>query len=141
MNLTEISEFFAKRDISWQDHDPEALTATHIENGTVISPLFGQLNGRNAIRKSYMEWFTTFPDTEFLAEHQLIDGNKVVQFIKLTATQQSDFCGYPPTGKRFHIQAASLYILSDEGIAEEIRIYDFTGVLVQLGAIQAKPGF
>ena len=139
---TEIEEFFAKRDKAWQDHDAEALTVSHTEVGDIDSPLFGNLRGRTAIRKSYIEWFTTFPDTKYFSENLLIDGNRVAQFINLTGTQQRDFCGYPPTGKRIQIRGASLCFMIEGRISREVRTYDFTGsVLLQLGVLKAKPAF
>jgi steroid delta-isomerase-like uncharacterized protein len=141
MDRTEISDFFAKRDKAWQDHDIEALVAGHTEDGEIESPLWGNVKGRSALRKSYTKWFATFPDTEYHSEHLLIDGDSAAQFIKITGTQRGDFCGYPPSGKRFQFRGTSLIFLKDGSIEQEIRTYDFTGVLMQLGALKAKPAF
>jgi hypothetical protein len=35
---------------------------------------------------------------------------------------------------------AIIYLLKDGLIVRERRVYDFTGLLVQVGAIKAKPG-
>lgn len=141
MDQREILEFFTKRERAWQDHDAEALTVGHTEDGELESPLWGNIKGQSALRKAYIEWFATFPDTEYYSEHLLVDGDRVAQFIKMTGTQQRDFCGYPPTGNRFQIRGASLCFLSNGRINREIRTYDFTGVLLQLGALKAKPAF
>ena len=141
MDRTEILEFFAKRDRAWQGHDPEVLIAGHTEDGEIDSPLWGKLKGHKAIQKSYIDWFATFPDTEYFSDHLLIDGDRAAQFIKITGTQQRDFCGFPPTGKRFQFSGASLYFLKDGRIEREVRTYDFTGLLLQLGALKAKPAF
>ena len=141
MNRTEIAAFFTMRNKAWKNHDAEALSSSHTENGEIDSPLFGAIKGRNAIRHAYAEWFLIFPDTEYYSEHLLIDGTKAAEFIKLTGTQQRDFCGYPPTGKRMQIQGASLCFLKEGKIEREIRTYDFTGVLLQLGVLKAKPAF
>jgi steroid delta-isomerase-like uncharacterized protein len=141
MTRSDFSDFFAGRDKAWQDHNVEALTASHTPDGEIESPLFGKLKGETAIRKSYIEWFSTFPDTEFSCEHLLIDGDRVVQFVKITGTQNRDFCGFPTTGKRMQIRGISLYFLVEGKIKREIRNYDFTGVLLQLGLLKAKPAF
>ena len=141
INRADISEFFANRDKAWQSHSADALTSTHAPDGEIESPLFGNLKGREAIRKSYMEWFATFPDTEFNSEYLLVDGNSVAQFLKITGTQQRDICGFLATGKRMQFRAASLYFLKDEKIIREIRAYDFTGVLLQLGVFKVKTAF
>jgi predicted ester cyclase len=45
----------------------------------------------------------------------------------------------PPTGKPFRLQVVRLYTLANGQIATERRIYDFTGMLVQIGLLKAKP--
>jgi ketosteroid isomerase-like protein len=47
--------------------------------------------------------------------------------------------GLPPTGKPFRLPAVFLYELRDGRIVRERRIYDFTGLLVQVGVLKAKP--
>lgn len=141
MNRAEIAEFFSRRDIVWQRHDSAALAADHDENGEVDSPLFGMIKGRKAIQDSYAQWFSSFPDAEYSTEHLLIDGNHTVQFAKMAGTQQGDFCGFSPTGKRFEMRCAFLFSFDNDRIAHEVRIYDFTGILLQLGVLKAKPAF
>jgi len=141
MTREEISEFFAKRDEAWQRHDFTALAADHTENGGVDSPIWGSVKGRSAIQNIYIQWFYSFPDAEYSTERLLIDGNQAVQFVKMVGTQKADFCGLPPTDKRFEAHCAFLFTFADNKIAHEIRIYDFTAILLQLGVLKAKPAF
>lgn len=138
---SEISDFFAVRDKAWQEHDAETLTEGHAENGEIDSPLWGTIKGRSAILKSYVEWYATFPDAEYQTERLLIDEDSAAQFINMSCTQQRDFCGFPATGKRCRFRSASLFLFTDGRIAREVRTYDFTGILFQLGALKAKPAF
>jgi len=141
MTRAEISEFFSRREEAWRRHDYVTLTENHTEDGEVESPVGGHVRGREAIQNIYMGWFSSFPDAECFTEHLLIDGNKAVQFQRMVGTQKGDFCGLPPTGKRFEIHCAFLFIFSEGKIAHEIRVYDFTAMLLQLGVIKAKPAF
>ncbi len=141
MNREEILEFFIRRDAVWQRHDSAALAANHTENGEVVSPLRGKVKGRSDIQYTYSDFFASFPDAQYLTENLLIEGNRVAQFIKMTGTQRGDFCGLPPSGNRFQMRCAFLFSFQDDRIAHELRIYDFTGILVQLGVLRAKPGF
>ena len=141
MTREEILSFFARRDEAWQRHDAVALAADHDEDGAVDSPLGGEVKGRGAILNIYRQWFLSFPDAKYFTEHLLIDGNKAVQFIAMSGTQKGDFCGLPPTGKRFEMRCAFMFSFADDKIAHEIRIYDFTGILVRLGVLTAKPAF
>ena len=141
MTRSEISDFFDKRNKAWQEHNTQALAESHTPDGEVESPLFGNLKGQNAIRKSYIELLSIFPDMEFYSEYLLIDGDRAAQFLKMTGTQQLEFCGFPASGKRMQFRAASLCLLENDKIAREIRTYDFTGFLLQLGVLKAKPAF
>lgn len=141
MDRKEILKFFAGRDEAWQRHDAAALAADHSEDGAVNSPLWGEVKGRSAILNIYSQWFLSFPDAQYFTEHLLIDGHQAVQFIKMSGTQKGDFCGLAPTGKRFKMRCAFMFSFADDKIAHEIRIYDFTGTLVQLGVLKAKPAF
>lgn len=141
MTREEIVEFFTRRDAAWQRHDFAALAADHAENGIIDSPYRGKVQGHGAILNSYSDFFTSFPDAQYLTENILIDGNKVVQCTKMTGTQKGDFCGLPPSGRRFLIRCTSLFSLAEDRIAHELRVYDITGILVQLGILKAKPAF
>jgi predicted ester cyclase len=141
MTHDEIKEFFARRDEVWQRHDFVALAQCHTEDGEVESPFRGDVIGRGAIQDIYRDWFVSFPDVEYVTEHLLIDGDKVVQFVKMFGIQKGDFCGLAPTGKRFEMRCAFLFFLAGDKIAHEIRIYDLTGMLLQLGVLTVKPAF
>jgi hypothetical protein len=39
------------------------------------------------------------------------------------------------------MRGSFLFFFADGRIKREIRIYDFTGILVQLGVLKAKPAF
>lgn len=141
MSPEEISSFFAKRNESWRCHDVAALVAEHAEEGEVESPVYGNVKGRSAIQNTYREWFSSFPEVEYFTEHLLVDGNRAVQLVRMTGIQKGDFCGLAPTGKRFEARCVFLFFFADNKIAREIRIYDFTGILLQLGVLKAKPAF
>ena len=47
--------------------------------------------------------------------------------------------GFEPTGKRFQMSVAFVHLLKDRKIVHERRIYDFTGLLVQIGILKARP--
>lgn len=141
MTRGEIAKIFARRQEAWQRRDAEALAADHAEDGVLESPVGGNVKGRSAIANIYRGWFSSFPDVEYFPQHQLISGNQAVQFVRMVGIQQGDFCGFAPTGKRFEVRCAFLFFFADGKITHEIRIYDFTGLLLQLGVLKAKPAF
>ena len=59
----------------------------------------------------------------------------------MLGTQRGDFCGLAPTGKRFEVRCAFYFSFANGKIAHEIRVYDLTGLYVQLGVFKPKPSF
>ena len=141
MLRSEIEEFFRGRDEDWNRHDIEALMADHTEDCEVQSPVWGDVVGRSALHKIYTTWFYAFPDAQMTTEYLLIDGDRAAQFVRMTGIQKGEFCGLAPTGKKFEVHCAFLFTFSENKIVREIRIYDFTGILLQLGVLKAKPAF
>ena len=45
----------------------------------------------------------------------------------------------PPSGKRIEQTIAYILTFQDGRIAKEVRIYDFTSLLMQVGVMRAKP--
>jgi uncharacterized protein (TIGR02246 family) len=139
MTREAIHELIGRRLAAWHARDTVALAATHAPGGSVTSPTGGVLEGRAEIERVYRTWLTAFPDLVFEPVDLLIDGNRVVQIARITATHSGDFFGLAPTGRRLEFQAALLMTVADGLVTDERRIYDFTGVLVQIGVLKAKP--
>lgn len=139
MTREEIAEFFVRRTEGWSTHDVGALARMHAVNGVVRSPMFGQLNGREAIATSYASLFRMFPDWTFMSDALVIDGDRVAQPFQATATHSADFMGLHATGRHFRIEGVRLYTMKDGLIQEEKRVYDFTGLLIQVGVLKSKP--
>ena len=45
----------------------------------------------------------------------------------------------PPTGRHVTIPVVFLYEFKDGKIVRDRRVYDFTGLLIQIGTLKAKP--
>ena len=135
--LQAIVERFAA---TWQRRDPAGLAQHHAPDGVAESPMYATLRGRKAIEDAYRAFFTSFPDATFALEQIIIDPPYVVLFSTVNATHQNDFFGLPGTNRRIDFRMARLMTMNDDGlIHHEERIYDFTGLLVQIGLLRAKP--
>lgn len=139
MTREEIRTFFERRQAHWNARDPLALANGHAEDGTVVSPMFGTHRGRSAIRDLYTTMFATFPDWTFTSEDLLIDGHRVAQPFSAGATHVGIFMGLAGTNRRFTIQGVRLAEMGDGVIQYERRVYDFTGLLIQVGVLKGKP--
>ena len=124
----------------WQRRDPIGLAGHHAQDGVAESPMYATLRGRKAIEEAYRALFTSFPDAAIDVENIVVDPPHVVLFNTFKATHRNDFFGLPGTNRHIEFRVARLMKMNDEGLIEhERRIYDFTGLLVQLGVLRAKP--
>jgi predicted ester cyclase len=135
----EIEHLFEMRMKAWKSRDPGRLAATHTVDGRVSSPIFGKVDGRPAIEQSYRDLFTQFADWTLEGEPLVIDGQRVAQAFQVHATHTSEFYGLAATGRRFTLQGVVMFEMAAGKIAVEKRIYDFSGFVVQLGLIKARP--
>jgi steroid delta-isomerase-like uncharacterized protein len=139
MTRADITTFFDRREQAWRSRDVATLTAGHTEDGVVVSPMFGTVNGRPSIEKTYRDLFVAFHDWDYENEVLICEGNRAAMPFMLRATHSSDFFGVPATGRRFEIHGVMVYTLDKGHISHERRIYDFTALLIQIGVLKAKP--
>ncbi len=139
MTREEIVALFEQREAGYDDLDAIALAADYAEDAIVDSPTGGTHQGREAIAAVFSTFFGAFPDVKMRTERLVIDGDYVSQLLTAEGTDLGRFLGIEPTGKSFRLSAAFFYELKGRQIVRERRIYDFTGLLVQIGALKAKP--
>ena len=120
-------------------HDPPGLAQFHAVNGTVESPMYGTLNGRAAIEEGYRAFFTSFPDVTTEIEAMVVEPPHMAIFATVTATHVNEFFGLAGTNRRIDFRLSRLLQMEGDLITHERRIYDFTGILIQVGVLRAKP--
>jgi steroid delta-isomerase-like uncharacterized protein len=120
-------------------HDPKGLASLYAPNCRIDSPLFSAIHGRPAAEESFREWFRIFPDVEFKLETAAIDPPNASITTLNTATHEGDLFGLPASHKKVEFRTVRVVTFGDGLITTERRIYDFTGLLVQLGVLRAKP--
>jgi uncharacterized protein (TIGR02246 family) len=139
MTRDDIATLVKRRNAAWAAHDAAAVAEFHAVNGTVASPVGGVLKGRDEIARIYRLWFSAFPDIHMEQDALLIDGDRAVVIARMAGTHSGDFFGLAPTGRPMEFQVALVLTVADGLIVDERRIYDFTGLLVQVGVLKAKP--
>lgn len=139
MTRAEILAFFEGRLEKWRNHDATSLANDHAEDSLVQSPTQALQRGREAIESVYRLWFTAFPDYQFLQEEMLIDGQRAAVIARIVGTHAGEFFGMAATGRRFECRVVFIYTLKEGQIVHERRILDFTGVLLQIGVLKARP--
>jgi steroid delta-isomerase-like uncharacterized protein len=136
----DVFALFDRREDAWRRRDPAALAADHSEDGVVVSPTGGVLEGRADIERIYRVWFTAFPDLTFGTEDLILDDDRAALLCRVTGTHAGEFFGVAPTGRKIEFTGVFIYRLENGLIAHERRVLDFTGLLVQVGVLRAKPG-
>ena len=139
MTREQIFALFNRREAAWGARDAHALASDHAPDGVVVSQTGGVLEGRAEIERIYRVWFLGFPDMTFTTEDLLVDDDRAALLCRITGTHLGEFFGMPPTGRRIEVSGAFIYRLQDDQIIHERRVLDFTGVLIQVGVLRAKP--
>ena len=139
MTRDDIVALLARRHDAIVRRDAAALMADYAEDAVVESPLAGIVKGREALAQVYRAFWTAFPDRVDRFEEPIVDGDRAAQVDTITGTDLGGFMGLAPTGKPFRIPIVHLFTFDDRHIVHERRIYDFTGMLVQIGVLKAKP--
>jgi steroid delta-isomerase-like uncharacterized protein len=128
-----------RREAGMAARDVEMLQSTYADTAALESPLAGSVVGRDAVTRVYASFFQAFPDATISSEPPLIDGDSAALVSTISGTHHGDFLGLAPTGKAFRFRMVALLTFRDGLIVAEQRIYDFTGLLIQLGVLKAKP--
>src|SRR5262249_32929478 len=139
MTREEIIAFFERRQAAFDNLDAAALAADYAADCAVDSPTGGTHHGPAAVQHVLQAVVSGFLDLKVRLEGRVIDGNQVAQILNFEGTHIGEFLGLPPSGKPFRVTAVFVYELRGREIMRERRIYDFTGVLLQIGVLKAKP--
>jgi steroid delta-isomerase-like uncharacterized protein len=135
----ELTTIFERRQDAYENLDARRLAADYREDCIVDSPTAGRHEGRQAIEEVFRAWFKAFLDFKMVSEQLIIDGPKVAQVLRIEGTDIGGFMGLPPTHKAFHVPVVCVFEFDGQQIVREQRIYDYTGLLVQIGVLKAKP--
>lgn len=127
----------------WQDavvqRDLPTLTHVYAEAVVLESPMAGTVVGREAVIKATASLFAVFPDPVAEAEPPLVDGDRAAIAVEFSGSHVGSFMGLPPMDKPFRFRIVFLLDVRDGEIVRDRRVYDFTGLMVQLGVLRARP--
>ena len=138
MTRDEISALFARRQEAYEDLDAAALAADYSDDATIESPVTG-LHGKADAERNLKVVFDAFLDLKMTFDPPIIDGPQVALYATAAGTNMGGFMGLPPSGRPFKLATAFFYEVKDGKIIREQRVYDFTGLLVRIGLLKAKP--
>ena len=140
MTRDEILGVLARRAEAWHRLDVEALIDDYAPDAVVDSPLAGgPTSGTEQIRQVFQTYFVAFPDLKMEQRDVLVDGQRAAVMATFSGTDRGGFMGMAATGRRIDIPVVFLYEFRDGKIVRDRRVYDFTGLLIQVGTLKAKP--
>jgi steroid delta-isomerase-like uncharacterized protein len=140
MTREEILALLDRRAEAWRRLDVGTLVKDYAGDAVVESPLAGgTMHGLEQITQVFQTYFVAFPDLGMEVGDVLVDGQRAAVMATFTGTDRGGFMGMPPTGRQVTIPVVFLYEFKDGKIVRDRRVYDFTGLLIQVGTLKAKP--
>jgi steroid delta-isomerase-like uncharacterized protein len=139
MTRDQIVDLFDRRMKAINDHDVESFADVYAEDAVVESPLGGTHQGRAAIAAVVAAFLGALSDATYSQDALIIDGDYVVQVVTMSGTDTGGLMGMAPSGKPAQLPMVMVCQVANGLITHERRIYDFTGMLVQIGVLKAKP--
>jgi steroid delta-isomerase-like uncharacterized protein len=139
MTRDEILELIGRWQAAFRRRDLETYTGLYAEQAVLESPLAGSLSGRAAVTRFVGAFLSSFPDATITSEPAIVDGSRAAILSSVTGSHVGTFMGLSPTGKAFRFSMVFMLVIRDGQIVSDRRIYDFTGFLVQLSVLKAKP--
>jgi predicted ester cyclase len=114
------------------DRADEFVAPGYIDHGAVP----GQAPGlEGAKQQRWAMYFAAIPDMHATIDDMVAEGDKVTVRYTVRGTHQGQLLNIPPTGKRFQMEAISIYRLADWKIVEQWEKSDTLELMRQLGAM------
>jgi steroid delta-isomerase-like uncharacterized protein len=132
MTSEPLTALMVRRHEALARRDPSALIADYADDCVLESPGWGRLTGRDAVQKTFREFFTAFPDCRFEFGDLLLAGDRVVDSMTIHGNNTGGFLGQPSTGKPFRLLLVDFLTIADRRIVHEQRVYDVGGLMLQL---------
>lgn len=138
MTRDEMVQLVARWRTALEQRDLSTYIRLYGADAVVESPLGGMVNTPSRLRQAFESFFATFPDATFTFEEPCIDNSRAVLVSMMAGTHVGEISGFPASGKPFRLPLVFILDVRDGLIVHDRRIYDFTGLLVQIGVIKAK---
>ncbi|MEX0875608.1 MAG: ester cyclase [Actinomycetota bacterium] len=105
----------------------------HDRPGGLPSP-----QGIEGIREFFKGIVAAFPDFKAVIEDQIAEGDKVVTRKTISGTNQGEFMGIPPTGKRMEVPVIDVFRVVDGKCTDHWSVVDQMGMMQQLGLMPGQ---
>jgi steroid delta-isomerase-like uncharacterized protein len=125
---------------SWRRRDVAALAACYAPDCIVVSPTFRTMRGLEQVQHSYRDLFAAFDGPSIVVDDVILDeeSDRIAMIWTTKSIHRGEIFGMPGTGRTIQMRMAFILTLRDGAIAKEVRVYDFTNMLMQLGVLRAR---
>ncbi len=106
----------------------ELQSSDVIYNGTSET-----IQGLKEYKLLYNTYLSSFTHTKVEVKELIAEGNLVMSRTEMDATHTGELEGIPPTNKRVHFNAFTIFRIQNGRIAEEWEIFDELNLMMQLG--------
>ena len=106
----------------------ELVAADYISH----NPAPGEAPGREGLKAFVAYLRRAFADFQITVEDQIAEGDKVVTRFTISGRHESEFAGFPPSGKLVSVPAMALHRIVDGQIREGWFNWDALGLMQQL---------
>ncbi len=119
---------------AYNSHDPEAAAALYDGNATNEQLPWGKpVQGRDAMRATYLKVFQAFPDIRVEAENMVEEGPWVVVAWRFSGTMRGEFAGHAPNNRTFSMRGCEIFEIIDGMIHVQHGYWDKATMFEQLG--------
>src|SRR5262249_33094110 len=98
----------------------------------MVSPLFGEVRGIDAIRATWKTLVRTAADFSAEISHILVDGDRIAVLSTIATTDRIGWFGQTPTGGAIVYKLVLLFTVANGRVTRDERIYDSAGVIERL---------
>ncbi len=113
-------------------HDVARMTDFYADDAVALSPVFGEVNGKEAIGRTWEALFRTVPDVAIEVTDVLAEGDRIVFLGTVTGTDRLGWFGLPPTGAPLRYRLSLVCTTASGKILREERLYDAAGLVERL---------
>ncbi len=99
-------------------------------------PAPDQGRGPQGFKDFFSTMRTAFPDMAIQVEHLVADDDSVAFAYTLTGTNDGEFQGHEPTGKKIQVRGMQISRFEDAKMVERFGSSDELGIMKQLGLIE-----
>jgi steroid delta-isomerase-like uncharacterized protein len=118
---------------AFQSGDAAALEEIVAQDCVDHNPQPGQKPGLRGLIEIIAGWRATFPDLEITIQHEVAEGEFVVQQGVALGTNTGPLMGRPATGKQARVSYMDMHRIVTGRIVEIWHLEDIAGMLYQLG--------